>query len=226
MVPIRLRKFRLCDLNLIRHLQSLFREDNLRRHCNNRGPPNPQRILLGLHRLTRCLYSYLARCGRRRRQISIKEKTLIFFAMTGSIFTALLYFCGHAITCNAALYFMIANVGSPPATFSNALLSKTPRRMWAASDSAVGYLGGGLLLALNLAIITRPDLFHIPTENHAGPHLHPIRSNLWSIFSTPLFLWVKEDKASHSPSRGRTKVWYGYRNPNHLHRISAACLPH
>jgi UMF1 family MFS transporter len=65
---------------------------------------------------------------------------------------------------------------------------------------ALGYVGGGILLALNLAWIQRPDWFGLPS----GPGLIPSQSTLpvrlafvsvalwWIIFSLPLFRRVPE----------------------------------
>jgi MFS transporter, UMF1 family len=65
---------------------------------------------------------------------------------------------------------------------------------------AIGYLGGGILLALNLAWISAPQLFGLPS----GPGLSPAQATLparlgflsvaawWVIFSIPLFRRVPE----------------------------------
>jgi MFS transporter, UMF1 family len=65
---------------------------------------------------------------------------------------------------------------------------------------AIGYLGGGILLAFNLAWITAPGLFGLPS----GPDLSPEQATLparlallsvavwWLIFSIPLFRQVPE----------------------------------
>jgi UMF1 family MFS transporter len=68
---------------------------------------------------------------------------------------------------------------------------------------AMGYLGGGVLLALNLAWIQRPDWFGLPS----GPGLTPSQATLpvrlaflsvaawWLVFSLPLFRRVPEPAA-------------------------------
>ncbi|HEY3011988.1 MAG TPA: MFS transporter [Gemmatimonadales bacterium] len=67
---------------------------------------------------------------------------------------------------------------------------------------ALGYVGGGLLLALNLAWIQRPDWFGLPS----GPGLSPSQATLpvrlafvsvavwWVTFSLPLFRRVPEPR--------------------------------
>jgi UMF1 family MFS transporter len=65
---------------------------------------------------------------------------------------------------------------------------------------ALGYIGGGLLLALNLAWILKPELFGLPS----GPNMTPDQATLptrlaflsvaawWLLFSIPLFRRVPE----------------------------------
>ena len=76
---------------------------------------------------------------------------------------------------------------------------------------ALGYLGGGVLLALNLAWIQRPDWFGLPS----GPNLTPHESTLpvrlafvsvaawWVVFSLPLFRRVPEPPATLEPDERR-----------------------
>jgi UMF1 family MFS transporter len=76
---------------------------------------------------------------------------------------------------------------------------------------ALGYVGGGILLALNLAWIQRPDWFGLPS----GPGLNEQQATLpvrlaflsvalwWVIFSLPLFRRVPEPRPSLEPDERR-----------------------
>jgi UMF1 family MFS transporter len=76
---------------------------------------------------------------------------------------------------------------------------------------ALGYLGGGVLLAFNLAWIQRPDWFGLPS----GPGLSPEQATLpvrlafasvavwWLAFSLPLFRRVAEPPAVTQPDERR-----------------------
>jgi UMF1 family MFS transporter len=76
---------------------------------------------------------------------------------------------------------------------------------------ALGYVGGGLLLALNLAWIQRPDWFGLPS----GPGLSESQSTLpvrlafvsvaawWVVFSLPLFRRVPEPPPMLEPDERR-----------------------
>ena len=72
---------------------------------------------------------------------------------------------------------------------------------------AVGYIGGGLLLALNLAWILKPEWFGLPS----GPNLSGSETSLptrlaflsvavwWVVFSIPLFRRVPEPPRTREP---------------------------
>jgi UMF1 family MFS transporter len=76
---------------------------------------------------------------------------------------------------------------------------------------ALGYVGGGILLGLNLAWIQRPDWFGLPS----GPGLNEQQATLpvrlaflsvalwWVIFSLPLFRRVPEPRPSLEPDERR-----------------------
>ena len=64
---------------------------------------------------------------------------------------------------------------------------------------AVGYVGGGLCLTLNLLMIQHPAWFHLPAENH-----WPVRATFfvvgvwWLIFTLQLLIWVPENRVRES----------------------------
>jgi UMF1 family MFS transporter len=98
-----------------------------------------------------------------------------------------------------------ANIGAGGSfVFYDALLPHVARDdeldRVSASGYALGYVGGGLLLALNLAWIQKPEWFGLPS----GPGLSPAEATLptrlaflsvaawWAAFAVPLFLRVRE----------------------------------
>ncbi len=52
---------------------------------------------------------------------------------------------------------------------------------------AMGYLGGGLLLAINLLMIRKPDLFGLPPGDSAVKLSFLSVALWWAVFSIPLF---------------------------------------
>lgn len=64
---------------------------------------------------------------------------------------------------------------------------------------AYGYIGGGLLLALNLAWIMRPAMFHLPSADFATRLSFVSVAVWWLGFSIPLFRHVPEPPRVHEP---------------------------
>ena len=62
----------------------------------------------------------------------------------------------------------------------------------AAGGWAVGYVGGGLLLILNAAMVIRPDLFGLGDSATASRAAFASVAVWWALFSIPLFRHVKE----------------------------------
>lgn len=141
-----------------------------------------------------------------------KKKFLFFFWLVGCLFTGMLFWCMEGDHWLAASFFIIANIGFAAGNvFYNALLPdiSTPETVGRISGFgwAMGYLGGGLLLALNLLFLQHPEWFRFPTENHL-----PVRISIfsvalwWAVFSIPVFLWVREKTLSKPIQKNVLKI--------------------
>lgn len=136
---------------------------------------------------------------------AVRKRLLVFFLALGVVSTAGLFLVGPGDVALAAVLFGLANIGASGSfVFYDALLPHVARGdqvdRLSTTAYALGYLGGGLLLALNLAWIQRPDLFGLPT----GEALTPAEATLpvrlaflsvavwWAVFSIPLLLRVPE----------------------------------
>jgi UMF1 family MFS transporter len=101
----------------------------------------------------------------------------------------------------ASILFILANVGvAGTVVFYDSLLPyvANPEEIDQVSTSgfAIGFLGGGLLLALNLAWIVRPAWFGL-RDAVAGIHLSFLSVAVWwLVFSIPLFRYVPEPSAT------------------------------
>ncbi len=144
-----------------------------------------------------------------------KKAFLTAFALMGIAGTALLYFVGTGDWLKASIFYIIGNVGFAAANvFYDALLpyiSRSPREMDMISTLgyAMGYLGGGLLLAVNLAMIllAPEDMTQWMTR------LAFLSVALWwLVFTIPLWKWVPEPRsAAHNPSPEGNPVVQGFR---------------
>jgi len=124
-----------------------------------------------------------------------KKRFLTIFALIGILGAALLFFVTEGDWLLASLFAIIGSVGFGGANvFYDALLiyvaDEDERDMISSKGYAYGYLGGGILLAINVAMI----MFAPDAEATA------LMSRLsfltvaawWLIFTIPLWKWVKE----------------------------------
>ncbi|MFW5749787.1 MAG: MFS transporter [Halanaerobium sp.] len=128
-----------------------------------------------------------------------KKSFLKFFIFLGVTGTALLFFVNQGDYLLASFFFIIANIGfSGGNVFYDGFLTDISD-----SDSidyisslgyAAGYLGGGLLLALNLLMISKPALFGISSVTAAVQISFITVAGWWLIFSLPAFKYLPESK--------------------------------
>ena len=139
---------------------------------------------------------------------ALKKGLLAAGVALGAGATAGLYLVGPGDWVLAAVLFVVANVGlSVSFVAYDALLPHVARPeevdRVSTAGYALGYLGGGLLLALNLAWILAPERFGLPS----GPALDDAAATLptrlaflsvalwWVAFTVPLLRRVKEPPA-------------------------------
>ncbi|MGH9318815.1 MAG: MFS transporter [Vicinamibacteria bacterium] len=126
----------------------------------------------------------------------LRMKMLGAFLGLGVIATASMVFIERGEWKLAALLFVLGNIGvTGSLVFYESLLPHVAREeerdMVASAAFALGYLGGGLLLAVNLFWIQKPELFGIDSET--ASRLSFLSVALWWLgFSIPLFRHVRE----------------------------------
>jgi UMF1 family MFS transporter len=129
-----------------------------------------------------------------------KKKFLFAFAALGVVFSSLLVTVGRGDWLTASLFFILGDVGfAGSIIFYESLLPHitTPKDVDRVSSKgfAVGYLGGGLLLALNLAWIQYPKFFFMADGEIASRVSFLSVGIWWAAFSIPLFRRVPEPPA-------------------------------
>ena len=67
----------------------------------------------------------------------------------------------------------------------------------------LGYLGGGLLLAVNVAMTLWPEMFGLADRAAAVRWSFLSVAVWWALFALPVFLWVKEEREADTPSAGQ-----------------------
>lgn len=114
------------------------------------------------------------------------------------------------------LFFALANIGASASfVFYDSLLPHIARPdeidRVSSAGYAVGYLGGGTMLAINVAMVLKPSLFGLADAAAAMRWVFLSVAAWWAVFSIPLFLRVSEPAPSVSPEEAREGVWAGLR---------------
>jgi len=122
----------------------------------------------------------------------LKKRLLLTFAALGIFATSLLYFVTSGDWFIASLFFIFGNLGfSMSDVFYNSLLPSvsTPKNIDRVSTMgyALGYLGGGILLAINILMIE-----FIPDKILATRLSFVSVAIWWALFTIPLILKVRE----------------------------------
>lgn len=137
------------------------------------------------------LFGAIADAGR------YKKTFLVGFATIGIAATAFLYWAGYghwaaaiSLYCAATIGFMGANV------FYDALILNVSnlqnRDLVSSLGYALGYLGGGLLFAVNVAMTLSPESFGLQDAGEAVRVSFLSVAVWWALFSIPLLFFVHE----------------------------------
>jgi len=127
----------------------------------------------------------------------IKKRFLALFAGMGAVSATMLVFVGKGDWFLASLLYIIGMVGfSGGNNFYDSLLphvagEKNIDRI-SSYGYALGYLGGGILLAFNLAMILKPHWFGIPDAEWGTRYSFLTVGVWWTLFSIPILKNVPE----------------------------------
>lgn len=129
-----------------------------------------------------------------------KKRFLGWFAGIGIIAAALMVFISKGDWLMASILYVMGRIGFAGANiFYNSLLLHIVDNDRVDNVSALGYaygyLGGGLLLTINLLMIMKPGLFGISNAEWGARLSFITVAVWWAIFSLPLFFNVPEPNA-------------------------------
>lgn len=136
-----------------------------------------------------------------------KKPLLAMMTVLGVVFSAALFFVPAGSWAFALLFFGLAQIGfSLGITIYDALIvdvaPPAQRNRVSALGYALGYLGGGLLLAVNVLMTLQPAWFGLADAGQAVRWSFLSVAVWWGLFSLPLFRWVGEDVPARRPSWG------------------------
>ena len=139
----------------------------------------------------------------------IKKRLLAVSLLIGVAAVGMMFFIERGDWQYAAILFIIANIAVNASyvcydSFLPHLAAPDEMDRVSTAGYALGYVGGGLLLALNLAWIQKPELFGLPSGEGLSPAQATLPTRLaflsvaiwWLVFSIPLFRHVPEPPAS------------------------------
>lgn len=126
-----------------------------------------------------------------------KKRFLAAFMLLGVFATIMLFLVKTGDWFYASVMFILANIGFAAANiFYDSLLPHVADEAEvdrvSTAGYAIGYLGGGVLLLINLAWYTFPDLFGFPDQSTAIRASFVSVGIWWFVFSIPLLRRVNE----------------------------------
>jgi MFS transporter, UMF1 family len=124
----------------------------------------------------------------------------------GILMTSLLFLVAQGGWLVASLLYIFALIGfSGGNIFYDALLVNVAggRRVDIISGLgyALGYLGGGVLFAINIWMISKPETFGLQDASHAVRWSFLAVAIWWALFSIPVFIFVKEPALQGQPKQ-------------------------
>ena len=136
---------------------------------------------------------------------SSKKKFLLFFAFIGIVMTLALYLVSKGNWPTAVLLYVFATVGfSGGNIFYDALITGiAPEKKLdfvSALGFSLGYLGGGILFAVNVLMTLSPGTFGFSGPGEAVRFAFLTVGIWWAVFSIPLMLFVREPAAIEAKS--------------------------
>ncbi|MCK4980219.1 MAG: MFS transporter, partial [Candidatus Delongbacteria bacterium] len=130
---------------------------------------------------------------------SLKKRFLLIFTLLGSLSTILLFYTNEGAWIYALILYVVANIGFSGGNifYDSLLTSVAPKIRYNFVSSlgySLGYLGGGILLALNVFMYAKPELFGIQNSEDAVRYSFLSVGIWWILFTIPLCNFVKEKK--------------------------------
>lgn len=132
-----------------------------------------------------------------------RKKLLLGFAFVGCVTTAGLLLVDAGRWELAAALYVVASIGFAGSNiFYDALLvavaPKGREHRVSALGFSLGYLGGGILFAVNVAMTLQPGFFGLEDATQAVRLSFLLVALWWAGFSLPLLFWVDETPGAHS----------------------------
>ncbi len=126
-----------------------------------------------------------------------KKRFLLLFAFLGALMTSCLFVVSAGLWQVALAFYALGIIG-----FSGSIIPYDALLIDVAEEKALdkvsalgyafGYLGGGLLFALNVLMVLKPEVFGLADAGQAVRISFLMVGLWWAVFSIPLVLFVHE----------------------------------
>ncbi|MBT8132303.1 MAG: MFS transporter [Gammaproteobacteria bacterium] len=131
-----------------------------------------------------------------------RKKGLVLFALCGALATAALYFISADRWLDAAIVFIGASIAFALSNmFNDSLIidvaDNSELDVVSGYGYALGYLGGGLLFAINVVMVLQPAWFGLSGKDLAVRWSFLSVAIWWTVFTVPLMLYVEEKPTKH-----------------------------
>ena len=145
-----------------------------------------------------------------------KKRYIAFFAALGILATAAFVFIGTDTWLLASILYILGNIGFAGANvFYESLLphiaKKNDMDQISTKGYALGYVGGGILLVINVLWFMKPELFFMPDQQFALRASFFSVAVWWGLFSIPLFRRVPEPPVVRQEVLAANPVQAGFR---------------
>ena len=146
----------------------------------------------------------------------LRKRFLILFAYLGILMTTALFVVGKGQWQLAILIYLLGIVGFSGANifYDSLLLVIAPRNKldWVSGlGFSMGYLGGGLLFFLNVLMTLTPQSFGLSSPAEAVKVSFLTVAAWWTVFSLPLFFWVKDERVEQEGLSFLGYVKFGFK---------------
>lgn len=130
-----------------------------------------------------------------------RVRLLALFTVLGAAMTAALYLVEKGDWVAASLLYVGASLGFWGGNqFYDSLITDVAERdeydLVSGYGYSLGYLGGGVLFAVNVMMATQPALFGIPDASTAVKLSFVSVGIWWLVFTIPLLLYVRENRSA------------------------------
>ncbi len=145
-----------------------------------------------------------------------RKRFLLFFTLLGAVTSAGLALVRQGGWEGAAFLYVLAGIGfAGGVMFNDALIVDVSDErsvdFVSALGYSLGYLGGGILFAVNVWMTLSPGTFGLADAAQAVRVSFVSVGLWWAVFSIPLFLWVREKPAAEEGAGWRRAVTGGFR---------------